>query len=49
MTSSMKFVYFNYQLLSLEQVYNYYKSILNGLTLKQYIEKVTKENNKFIR
>ena len=39
----------NYQLLSLEQVYNYYKSKLNGLTPKQYIEKVTKENNKFIR
>lgn len=39
----------NYKLLSLEQVYNYYKSKLNGLTPKQYIEKVTKENNKFIR
>ena len=25
------------------------QSKLNGLTQKQYIEKVTKENNKFIR
>lgn len=39
----------DYKLISLEQVYKFYKTKLNGLTPKDYIEKITKENNKFIR
>lgn len=38
-----------YQLFTLEQVYGYYKSKLNGLKPTEYIEKVTKENKFFIR
>ena len=39
----------NYQLLSLEQIYDWYKHKLNGLSPTEYIEKITKENPKFIR
>lgn len=39
----------NYKLFSLEQIYEYYKSKLNGLKPKEYIEKVSKENKRFIR
>lgn len=42
-------LHMNYKLISLEEIYKYYKSKLNGLTPEEYIEKVTKENNKFIR
>lgn len=39
----------NYQLVSLEQVYDWYKNKLNGLTSREYIEKVSTDNPKFIR
>lgn len=39
----------SYQLISLKEVYDWYKNKLNGLSPTEYIKKVTKENSKFIR
>lgn len=39
----------NYQLIPLQKVYEWYKEKLQGLSPKAYIEKVTKENPRFIR
>lgn len=39
----------NFDLVNLKQVYAWYKEKLGGLTPKEYIEKVTRENPKFIR
>lgn len=39
----------NYQLISLEKIYTWYKGKLNGENPKDYIEKITKEDPKFIR
>lgn len=39
----------NYQLISLEQVYEWYKKKLNGLSAVDYIENCSKNNSKFIR
>lgn len=39
----------NFKLFSLEQVYDEYKKKLKGLTPRQYIEKISKEDKYFIR
>lgn len=39
----------NFKLWSLEEVYAYYKSKLNGLKPKEYIDKVSKEDPLFVR
>lgn len=39
----------NYELISLEKVYNWYLEKLNGMTPKEYIEYCTKKNNNFVR
>ncbi len=39
----------DYKLISLEQIYEWYKKKLNGLSPTDYIEKCSKENPKFIR
>ena len=39
----------NYGLINLKDIYKWYKSKLNGLTPREYIEKVTKENPSFVR
>ena len=38
-----------YNLISLEKLYDWYKTKLNGLGPREYIEKVTQENDRFIR
>ena len=38
-----------YKLISLEEIYSYYKNKLNGLKPKDYIEKVSREDPNFIR
>src|SRR5574344_1385183 len=39
----------NFKIFSLEEIYNFYLKKLDGLTPKEYIEKVTKENKNFVR
>lgn len=39
----------NYGLINLKDIYKWYKSKLNGLTPREYIEKVSKENPSFVR
>lgn len=39
----------NYKLFTLEQVYDYYKKKLNGLSPKEYSDKISQINKKYIR
>ena len=39
----------NYRLINLKDIYKWYQSKLNGLTPREYIEKVSKENPSFVR
>ena len=39
----------NYQLFTLEQVYEYYKKKLNGLTPKEYSDEMCKVDKTYIR
>lgn len=42
-------VFANYKLINLRDVYKWYKGKLKGLPPTEYIDKITKENKKFIR
>ena len=39
----------NYELISLEKVYNWYLEKLNGMTPREYIDFCSKKNNNFVR